>query len=168
MLPNKFKKEIDAARTALTKNNSAAAIEMLEKVHSVDAGNEEAIVLLARAYVTPDLNKAVELVSEIEEHSEFFSTVEAIRSFAAMAKTLAQASTLPESPARASYVEGLKAIAASQYDLGVVSMIEAIRADRYYNDDAARKACVAVFQFLGEEQDITIKHRRDFGSALYI
>jgi putative thioredoxin len=168
VLPNKFKKEIDMTRTALTENNSAAAIEMLEKVRSVDAVNEEAIVLLARAYVTTDLNKAAELVATIEEHSEFFSTVEAIRAFAAMVGTLARASKLPESPARASYVEGLRAITASQYDLGVVSMIEAIRADRYYDDDAARKACVAVFQFLGEEHNITINHRRDFGSALYV
>jgi putative thioredoxin len=167
VLPNKFKKEIDAARTVLIQNNSAAAIEILEKVLSADKANEEAIVLLARSYVTTDLKKAVSLVNAIEEYSEFFSTVEAIRAFAMMAETLAAAATLPKSPARAPYLEGLKSIVTSQFDRGVTSMIETIRADRYYNDDAARKACVAVFQYLGEEHEVTIKHRRDFGSALY-
>ena len=68
VLPNKFKKEIDAARTLLMQNNSAAAIEILEKVLSADKANEEAIVLLARSYVTTDLKKAVSLVNAIEEY----------------------------------------------------------------------------------------------------
>jgi putative thioredoxin len=46
--------------------------------------------------------------------------------------------------------------------------IEVIREDRYYDDDGSRKACIAIFKYLGEERDTTIKYRRAFGNALYV
>lgn len=46
--------------------------------------------------------------------------------------------------------------------------IDVIRTDKSYDDNGSRKACIAIFKYLGEDHEITIKHRRDFGSALYV
>jgi putative thioredoxin len=168
VLPGKFQKDLDAIRTQLKSGDAVSARTRLTAILEAEPSNEEARVLLARCFVPTDFIQAEALVSGIEEHSPFSAVVGAIRSFAAMARTLENADPLPESAAKQLYVAGIEHIVAGRYDEGVAQMIGALRSDRYYNDDAPRKACVAVFQFLGEEDDVTIKHRRDFGSALYV
>ena len=55
-----------------------------------------------------------------------------------------------------------------KFEKSLEKFIEIIRTDRYYADDIARKACIAIFKFLGEENEITSNYRRDFGRALYV
>ncbi|NTW46814.1 MAG: tetratricopeptide repeat protein, partial [Chlorobaculum sp.] len=43
--------------------------------------------------------------------------------------------------------------------------IAVLRDNRYYDDDGSRKACIAIFRLLGEEHEITLKHRRAFDRA---
>jgi Thioredoxin domain-containing protein len=62
----------------------------------------------------------------------------------------------------------VQALQRGDYAQALEHLIEVIRTDRYYFDDAARKTCIAIFKFLGEEHPITLRYRRDFSSALYI
>ena len=54
------------------------------------------------------------------------------------------------------------------FDSALENFINVIRLNRQFDDDGARKACIAIFKYLGEEHEITQRHRRDFGSALYV
>ena len=54
------------------------------------------------------------------------------------------------------------------FNSALSKIIDVIRTDRNYDDDGARKACIAIFKYLGEDHEITQKHRRDFGRALYV
>jgi putative thioredoxin len=80
---------------------------------------------------------------------------------------LAHVETLPASPAKEFYCEGLYALARFDHALALQKFIASIRAERYYDDDGARKACVAIFRMLGEEHGITRAYRREFSGALY-
>ena len=42
-----------------------------------------------------------------------------------------------------------------------------IRRNRYYDDDGARKAVIAVFKLLGEDHETTRAYRNPFANALY-
>ena len=75
---------------------------------------------------------------------------------------------LADKPIGAKYLSAIKSLAKVDFDEALRQFIEIIREDRKYDNDGARKACIAIFKYLGEEHDITLKHRRDFGSALYV
>ena len=66
------------------------------------------------------------------------------------------------------YLSAINDIRKQKFDSALAELIEIIRSDRNYDDDGARKACIAIFKYLGEENEITLKHRREFGSALYV
>jgi putative thioredoxin len=74
---------------------------------------------------------------------------------------------LPVSPSKRLYREGAAHVTAQEFDKALALFIKVIRNDRYYDDDGARKACVAIFKYLGEEHPVTQKYRREFSNALY-
>ena len=76
--------------------------------------------------------------------------------------------SLPDSPAREKYITAIENLRNQNFDSALSNFIDVIREDRYFDDDGARKACIAIFKYLGEESAITLKYRRDFGSALYV
>ena len=45
--------------------------------------------------------------------------------------------------------------------------LETIRHDRSYNNDGARKAMLAIFTILGEEQQISKEYRQKLANALF-
>jgi putative thioredoxin len=73
-----------------------------------------------------------------------------------------------DSEVKDKFLSAVEDIKRKDFDSALEKFIEIIRTDRSYDDDGARKACVSIFKFLGEEHEITLKHRRDFGSALYV
>jgi putative thioredoxin len=55
----------------------------------------------------------------------------------------------------------------NDYVPALQGFIRVIRNDRYYDDDGARKACIAIFKLLGEDHETTKEYRREFSRALY-
>lgn len=58
-------------------------------------------------------------------------------------------------------------IAQGQYESGLDLLLEAVRADRTYQDSAARKAMVDVFALLGDQNPLTVTYRRRLSSVLF-
>ncbi len=54
-----------------------------------------------------------------------------------------------------------------QYPQAMDEFLEVIRRDRSYNDDGARKAMLAIFTILGEEQQVTRTYRQKLANALF-
>jgi len=166
-LPDRFRKDIDTSERLLGRGDPSGARSLLEEIIRDDPGNERARTVLARSLLPTDPEKAAGLVAGIEEHSEYFPEVDAIRTFSALTSKLQQTSLLPEDNVKPVYLEALKDLAAFRYDDAVGHFIEVLRANRYYDDDGARKACVAIFRILGDEHEVTQRRRREFSSALY-
>jgi putative thioredoxin len=61
----------------------------------------------------------------------------------------------------------IEAMQAGNFDTALEQFIGVIQSDRYYDDDGARKACVALFTLLGNEHPAVKKYRRRFDMALY-
>ena len=75
---------------------------------------------------------------------------------------------LPESPPKQRYIAAIADLREQEFEKALMKFIDIIRSDRSYDDDGSRKACIAIFKFLGEERPLTQKYRRDFSSALYV
>ena len=62
----------------------------------------------------------------------------------------------------------MKYLKDKKFDQSIEKFIEIIKTDRFYSDDIAKKACIAIFKYLGEENEITLTYRKEFGRALYV
>ena len=76
--------------------------------------------------------------------------------------------TLDLTPTKRQYLAAIADLRIQDFGEALEKFIDVILSDRYYDDDGSRKACRAIFKFLGEEHPITQKHRREFSSALYV
>jgi putative thioredoxin len=122
--------------------------------------------LLAKILLFDDIKEAIRLVQNVDGNRENIELGEAINTLAKLLSRESQ--SFPSGDVTELYQSAIKDIRIKNFDSALEKFIEIIRTDRSYDDDGARKACIAIFKFLGEENEITLKHRRDFGGALYI
>lgn len=165
-LPGKFRKDLDKAAVLIAAGDVEPARALLENIVREEPGNDHARVLLAGTYVESDLSRANDLVQGIEEYSEHFDTVYAIRTMFTLISKLRNPDSLPDDGVKDTYLAGIRGLSQRDYDGALGKFIEVIRSNRYYDDDGSRKACIAMFKILGDEHEITRSRRRDFSSAL--
>ena len=168
VLPDPLRTEVARAEELIQSGRVLEAQAALGTVLAQSPNHEHARVVLAGTFLESAPGKAIELLRGIEEDSKEFPVADAIRTFAAMTRKLEQPDALPVHPVRGIYLEALHALGRREYDTALEKFIEVIRADRDYDDDGARKAVVAVFKVLGEENPTTQKYRRSFSSALFV
>jgi putative thioredoxin len=166
-IPSASSKAIAAARAMISANDPTGAAALLEGVVASEPDNAEARVLLARAIVTADPKRALDLVRGVEEPllADEMDTILTVARLRDIGEGRVQ---LPEAGVRPAYEAAVANFLRGDYDAALEGFIGVIREERYYDDDGSRKACLAVFRLLGEEHGITQRHRRDFGSALYV
>jgi putative thioredoxin len=159
VLPSKYREQIKQAQQFLSEHNIQKAQKLLQKIIKAEPDNQQAIVLLARTYVYSDHHKALELVGTIQADSEYFDLAEAIRTFGTLFQLHDQSETLPESPVKDQYLSAIDKLRTENFVGALEGFIELIRRNRSYDNDGARKACIAIFKFLGEDHDITRTYR---------
>lgn len=167
VLPDKHAKDIQQAEQLLHNNNREEAQAILEKVLEVEPSSEQARVLLAELLVFTHPDRATELVQEVLADSKLYARAEAVRVFVRLGNLLSAPETLPEDPARQQYLDAIRALEDRNFEAALDNFINVIRENRYYDNDGSRKACIAIFAYLGEEHESTRRYRRSFDSALY-
>lgn len=165
-IPSKFAEQIEHAKILLSNGNAVDARIILEDIHKGDINNSEVKVLLAKILLFEDAKEAIRLIKNVDGNLTNIELGEAINTLAELMSR--DENTFPESEVKVKYLSALEDIKKQNFDSALTEMIEIIKTDRNYDDDGARKTCIAIFKFLGEDNEITLKHRRDFGSALYV
>ncbi|WNL39368.1 tetratricopeptide repeat protein [Halomonas sp. PAMB 3264] len=67
----------------------------------------------------------------------------------------------------ARYQRALRQVADGDYDTGLEGLLTLMKSDRAYNDDAARKTLLQVFDALGADHPLTVAYRRKLFALLY-
>jgi len=166
-IPSAHRKDVERAERLVSEERLGEAQTLLTQVLHHEPDNHKARVLLARTHLFMDAAKSVELVQEIEEDSEQFDMAEAIRTFGSLFAKGTRPESLPDGEAKNAYLAAIDTMRAQDWRAALDAFIGIIRNDRYYDDDGARKACVAIFKILGEEHEVTQQYRREFSRALY-
>ncbi|MBI3194360.1 MAG: thioredoxin [Ignavibacteriae bacterium] len=166
-LPSKIKHELEEAKALLNTGKIFDAQLLLQNVLAEEPENKEAKVYLAKTQLFESPETASKLI-ETTDDPKFAEVIEAIKTITRLFELQIKPEYLEEKEIKQKYLEAINAICSQDFDVALEKFIEVIRTDRYYDDDGARKACIAVFKYLGEEHPITLKHRREFGSALYV
>ena len=167
-IPGKNSKQVSEAEDLLEKGNEDKAKRILEKILDENPDESEAKLLLAKTYLFDDPDKSLNLISNVEQTSENEELIDSIQSISSLLTRLNNKTLSFNSPEAEKYIEAINDLKNRDFDSSLSKFIDVIRNDRKLDDDGARKTCIAIFKYLGEENEITLNHRRDFGSALYI
>lgn len=167
-IPTKYDKMLLTAEKLLEEGKVTEAIPLLEEIVAHDRSNEKARVLLAKSILFTDSERAEHLVAEIAEHSKYFDLATSMKTLARLFALRKDTSQLPDAEVKPMYVHAIDSLLRKDFDSALTNFIDVIRNDRYYDDDGSRKAVIAIFKYLGDEHPLTVKHRRPFGSALYV
>jgi putative thioredoxin len=168
---------LEAADAALVEGNPAAAAEVYAQLLSQDAGNVHALAGLARCYVeTGALEQAKQTLALVPEAKQNQAPVAAARAaleVAEQAKSVGPLAELEEKVlanpldhqarfdlATALNAKGRRAEAAEH-------LLAIVKKDRKWNDDAARKQLVQLFEAWGFADPAAVEGRKRLSSILF-
>jgi len=175
-IPRESDKSIPAARAARQANRASEALALLDGALAKDPANErlavERVSVLVALARFDDARQAIQGLSP--EHRDRPDVV-ALLNQLELARTAASAADLPELERRimvnaddhaARYQLGVSRVLAGQYDAGLDALLEVVRRNRKFQDDAARKAILNTFALLGTNHELVKKYRPLLASAL--
>lgn len=165
-LPTEASKRVRRAQEALAAGDEETAAALLRDALDDDPTHDAARVLLARTVLFDDPAAALKLLDETGfPGGDLLPVKDAV---AVLARLLTRdAEALPEADARADYRDAARALGRQDFDAALEHLIAVVRADRSYDDDGARKVCVALFTILPTDHPAVRAHRRTFDRSLY-
>lgn len=167
-LPSEEKSRIEEAKAELEDGNHEEAEQLLWPVLEKNPDHDEAQVHMARALAFKDPTRAQALADAAEVADPTLRQIrESVQTLARLLEMADDPSALPDGDAKDTYVAGIQALADQDFDAALDHFIDVVRTNRNYDEDGARKACIALFTLLGEEHPVTQDHRRTFDMALY-
>jgi putative thioredoxin len=166
-----------SADTALAEGDAAGAAEIYAHLLSQDPANIAALAGLARSYVeTGAIEQAKQTLAMVPENKRNDASVAAARAALELAE---QAQSLGPITELEQKLAADPADHQTRYDLAVAlngkgkreealdHLLEIVRRNRKWNEDAARKQLVQLFEAWGPTDEATISGRRRLSSILF-
>lgn len=167
-LPSKYSELVEKAKNLLNLGREEDAKAILEEVLSGDITNSDVKVLLAKILVFDNYKEAIRLVNSSDVSNEYIELANAIITFSELFEKYKHSEILPENSIKSLYLNAIDNLMKKNFTMALEQFIEVIKENKAYDDEGARKACIAIFKYLGEEHETTLNYRREFGRALYI
>jgi putative thioredoxin len=167
-LPSKYSQRLAGVEQLLSSGKVSQAQKTLQEILEAEPDNDEAMVLLAKINVFNHPGSALDYSKRIQPGSTYFELAESIQTFAHLFLYLDNPEDLPDSTNKERYLHAIKDLHGQKFEAAIRDFIDVMETERNYDDDGSRKACVAIFKFLGEEHSITKQYRPAFSSALYV
>lgn len=164
-LPGKYAEQLKKADVLVKDGDETGAAAVFEEVLENEPENRQAAAGLTKLLLFTAPARAASLVDRIEGESGYSGLVESARTISGL--LMKNSADFPENGIRELYLEAVEELRKKDFDAALGDFIEVIRENRFYDDDGSRKACIAIFRHLGEDNPVTLKHRRVFDRALY-
>ena len=168
---------LKAADAALAERDTAGAADLYAKILGQDPGNVAALAGLARAYVaTGAIEQAKQTLALVPEAKRNEAPVAAARAALELAEQATSLGPIAELEQRlaanpldhqARFDLALALNAKARRSEALDHLLEIVRRDRKWNDDAARKQLVQLFEAWGPTDEATIEGRRRLSSILF-
>ena len=176
LLPSPAEEQRRTAMQAYASGNADAALASLEAAQSLEPGNDN--IRLDRAEILIDLGRSEDaetLLEELAPLAKMDSRVEHLRALLTFSDTGQAGVSTDQLEARVSQDStdldarlalAKQYVAAKQFELALNHLLEIIRTDRHFGEDAGRKTMLAVFELLGNEHQLTRQYRRLLAAAI--
>jgi putative thioredoxin len=171
------KELLKSADAALAAGDAAGAAELYSDVLAGDPANLHALAGLARSFVeTGSIEQAKQILAQVPEAKRNDTAVAAARAALEVAEQAAHLGPVAELEQK---VAANPLDHQARFDLAIAlngnsrrqealdQLIEIVRRDRKWNDDAARKQLVQFFEAWGPTDEHTISGRRRLSSILF-
>jgi len=168
---------LQAAHAYSADRDAARALGLLEQAEKSDPGNEAVRVDQAEIYLDlKQLDAARKLLDSLGGLAQMGDRVVALRARLDLAQGAARAgdegtleSRIAQEPgdleARLQLAQIL--VARKRYDAALGHLLEIVKRDRGFRDDAGRKTMLEVFTLLGQDNELVAEYRRRLASAMY-
>ena len=166
-VPSRYRAQLADARRMLAENGAGPALDVLRPIVAAEPDNHEALVLMARAVMQDDADVAATVVDPVTLGSPHYDEAEAVRELASMFAKIDDPGNLPQSRVKETYVQAFRSTRAGDFEAALEGLIDVVRRDRRYDDDGARKGCIAIFNLLGDDHELTKRFRSALSRALY-
>ncbi len=175
-LPRESDATVQRAQQQLAAGDADAAIALLNEARDADPENPKITVMLARALADKGNTAAAEAaIGSLPANQQATPEVAALKSHLFFAGQVAGAPAVPELEARldadpddheARFQLALRRVVEQDYDAAVELLLELMRMDRSFGDDAGRRGLLQVFELLGDEPRVS-RYRSRMASLLY-
>ena len=176
--PSPIEEALALAKEALAAGDAARASNIYSQILQHEPGTAEAVAGLARIAIDrKEFAKARQLLERVPKESAQHAEVAAARTALELAETGAKAqgavgelrARLERNPAdHEARVELASALfAAGEREQAVDELLELVRRDRKWNDEAARKQLVKFFEAMGHGDPLTVAARKRLSSILF-
>jgi putative thioredoxin len=176
LLPSPAEPLRQQALAANARGDTAAAQKLLAHAVQLDPRNEAARLDLVELFVSAgDLEEARRLLDELGDRVRETARADALRARLALAGASAAQASQPELEAR---VAADPADLAARLDLAnllavredyrpaLEQLLEIVRRDRSFGDDAGRRTMLTLFNLLGSDHELVREFRRELAAEL--
>ena len=175
--PTPVEQALEQAQGALDENQFGAASALFGQVLQHEPENDAALAGLIRCYLgSGDAAGAREMFDGLTDEMKAKPALESVLAALELAEVSAEAGSIPELAARvesnpqdhqARFDLAIALHAAGQREGAVDALLEIIRRDRAWNEEAARKQLVQFFDAWGPTDPLTVEARRRLSSLLF-
>lgn len=168
---------IEQAYTLLMQGESDQAAVLIQQVLEAEPTNPQAIVAFAKLKATlGDMSAATEALDSLPREEQDKPEVAAMRAQMLFDKVASEAPAIEdlnamlladEKNSEARYQLAAQLVMQGQLETALEHLLVLMRSDREYEDDAARKAMIQVFDILGGDHPITKTYRTRMFNYLY-
>ncbi|MGY0792596.1 tetratricopeptide repeat protein [Azospirillum argentinense] len=167
------------AKEALEAGDTQTASEIYGEILQADPENLNAVAyagLVRCLIVNDELARAKQMLDKVPEQIAKDKEIAAARSALEVAEQAANAGPIPELTEKVARNEddhearfdlALALFAAGRREAAVDELLELVRRDRAWNDEAARKQLVKFFEAFGPTDPLTVQSRRRLSSILF-
>jgi putative thioredoxin len=168
--------QVAAAREQLLAGNAEAAIALLDEARQADPDNPRIALMLAQAQAaTGDVAGAEATLDSLPADEQDKPEVAALRNHLFFEGQVAGAPAATELEARlaadpddheAMFQLALRKVVEQDYEKAMELLLELMRKDRSFGDDAGRHGLLKVFELLGDDPRVS-RYRSRMASLLY-
>lgn len=168
---------LQAAQVYTAGGDAGRALELLEQAAKADPENEAVRIDQAEIYLElKQLDAARKLLDSLSGLAQMDERVTALRARLDLAQGAAQAGDEASLESRVAQEPGdLEArlqlaqilVARKRYDAALGHLLEIVKRDRGFKDDAGRKTMLEVFTLLGQDNELVAEYRRRLAGAMY-
>jgi putative thioredoxin len=168
---------LDHAKEALAAGDAALAEQIYSEVLQAEPGNADAIAGLARVKLqAKDIAAAKAILAKAPKEAEKHAEILAVRTAIDLAEQARSAGPVNELKAKveanakdhqARFDLAMALYAAGQREEAVDQLLDLVRRDRKWNEEAGRKQLVKFFEALGPMDPLTIDARKRLSSILF-
>lgn len=175
--PSPVEEAVEHAKMLLESGDAASAAGIFGEALKAEPGNPDAAAGLARCYLANgDLERARQTLSVIPPEHQHHEEVRSVEAALSLAETSGDAGDVRELRAKvdadpadhqARFDLSQALMAAGQREEAVDELLEIIRRDRDWNEEAARKQLLTLFEAFGPTDELTLSGRRQLSSILF-